>query len=129
MADQKYWLVWNRDSFVWNKVTLPWNEAYIMEEITSAAYKGGAPGFLLDEEKPWKSLEDNLEELGVSDKVKDGLLEIVVRVNGLDKKITRLSEAKSPKVKIRHVKKTFSQFVPNVKIVTGAVKITKIKDE
>lgn len=111
--------MWNRDSFVWDKVTLTWAEAFVME-VLDEGYKGGAPGILLDEDRPWKSLDDDLEENGVSEEVRDKLLEIIVKVNGLDKKVSRLSESKNPTVTVEHVKKTISASGREVKVMTGS---------
>jgi hypothetical protein len=127
LAETKVWLVWDRDSFVWNKVNLPWNEAYVLEEITGK-YKGGAPGMLLEEERPWKSLDQDLEEKGVTEETRDKLLEIIVKVNGLDRKISRLSENKVPIITVEHVRKTLAEVVPDIKVVTNLVKITESRE-
>ena len=118
----KIWLVWNRDSFVWNKVDLIWSEAWVWEEV-EGKYRGGP--LAMEEERPWKSLEDDMKEKGVSEEAREKLLEIVIKYNGLDKKITRLSEAKSPKVTVEHVRKAFATAIPEVRVVINEGKITE----
>lgn len=122
MAETRIWLVWNRDSFVWNKVLLTWKDSYVVEEV--AKYKGGAP-FLLEEERPWKSLEQDLEKANVPDETIEKLLEVVVRVNGLDKKVSRVSEAKTPTITVDHVRKVLLDSGREVKVVADRTKITE----
>lgn len=122
MSETKVWLVWNRDSFVWNKVLLTWKDSYVIDEVLK--YKGGAP-FLLDEDQPWKSLEQDLEEANVPSETVEKLLEVVVRVNGLDKKVSRVSEAKNPTVTVDHVRKVLLGSGREVKVVADLAKITE----
>lgn len=124
MAETKVWLVWNKDSFVWNKVLLTWKDSYVIDEAVK--YKGGAP-FLLEEERPWKSLEDDLTEAGAPEETVEKLLEVIVRVNGLDKKVTRLSETKNPTITVEHVRKVLSDSGREVRVVADLAKITEQK--
>jgi uncharacterized Fe-S cluster-containing radical SAM superfamily protein len=124
VAETKVWLVWNKDSFVWNKVLLTWKDSYVIDEAVK--YKGGAP-FLLEEERPWKSLEDDLTEAGAPEETVEKLLEVIVRVNGLDKKVTRLSETKNPTITVEHVRKVLSDSGREVRVVADLAKITEQK--
>jgi len=121
MADSKVWLVWNRDSFVWNKVTLSWEDAFVIDLL--GGYKGGAPSFLLDKKNPWKSLDDDLAKNGAPEEVRDKLLEVIIRVNGLDKKVTRLFETTNPTITVDHIQKTIAASGRIVKVTTDKGKI------
>lgn len=104
---KKVWIKWSQLNINWSAINLTWSELYTFIEVTNKI-GGGASGVAVDKKRPWSDIENKLDS-----KTSDDFLNIMVRVNGLDKKNI---ESIKNSITVDHLKKTISVVMPKVTV-------------
>lgn len=101
---------------MWRTTEYRWSEVYIVIRVAQTLSSGGGGGVVLSKAKTWDDLEKKLDKAKFTEKDKKKFLEVLVKVNGLDKTEIRELEDVKKKITIDHIKNTLTKVAPNVKV-------------
>lgn len=123
MPQQKVYLNWNYDSIIWGSNDYIWSEVYILINI-GENFGGGGGGLLLNKNEPWRDVEKQLKKKKFTEEDTRKFLEIVVRVNGLNKTEVREINTLKKSITVDHIKNTIATVAPSIKVTAVEVKKT-----
>ena len=128
MPQQKIWLTWNyngsypeQGEIIWNLNDFIWSEVYILITVAQN-FGGGGGGLILRPDKTWKDIEKQFKKKNISDEETKKFLEIVVRVNGLNKTEVREINKIKKMITVDHIKKVLTEYIPTVTVTADDVK-------
>lgn len=121
MSKKKIWLKWDQNHIIWDNNPFIWSEVYILIDIL-AAFGSGARGLVLDPSDTWSSVDKELKEKGFSEEQRKRFLSIVIRVNGLDREVSRSLDEVKKSIQVDHVQKTLSHLVPSIRVTAKPTK-------
>jgi len=121
MPQQKVYLSWNYDSIIWGSNDYIWSEAYILINI-GENFAGGGGGLLLNKNEPWRDVEKQLKKKKFTEEDTRKFLEIIVRVNGLNKTEVREINTLKKSITVDHIKNTIATVIPTITVTAVEVK-------
>jgi hypothetical protein len=120
LAVTKIWLKWDQNTIIWDQNPYTWDQVFILIS-TLDRVGGGVGGILVDVDRVWWDLERQLKEKGAKEEECEKLLEIVIEVNGIEKKKTRSVDCIKKEITVEHIKKTFSEIAPSIRVVAEKI--------
>lgn len=121
MPQQQVYLSWNYDSIVWGSNDYIWSEVYILINV-GETFGGGGGGLLLNKKEPWQDVEKQLKKKKFTEEDTHKFLEIIVRVNGLNKTEVREINLLKTLITVDHIKNTIAAISPSIKVTAVEVK-------